>query len=56
MEEFQERLEGLGDQELQEIAVLKMQGESNAEIADRRGCTLRTVERKLALIRKIWEG
>ena len=56
VEEFQQRLQSLDDQELQEIAMLKMQGESNADIANRRGCTLRTVERKLALIRKIWEG
>jgi DNA-directed RNA polymerase specialized sigma24 family protein len=32
-----------------------MDGLSNAEIAERMGCVLRTVERKIERIRAIWE-
>jgi len=39
----------------QQIAQWKLDGYSNAEIADRLGCGLRTVERRLELIRRIWE-
>jgi DNA-directed RNA polymerase specialized sigma24 family protein len=47
-------LAGLND-ELREIAVLRLLGYLNREIADRLGCTERKVERKLALIRLQWE-
>lgn len=47
-------LERLNDQTLQEIAIFKLQGYSNQEIADRFDCGLRTVERKLSGIRLIW--
>ena len=52
-----ERLLGLlaGDG-LRDVAVLKLEGYTNAEIADRHGCAVRSVERKLALIRELWEG
>lgn len=46
----------LDDAELREIAGLKLDGYSNEEIAGRLGCTTRTVFRRLALIRDIWEG
>ena len=36
-----------GDDELRTIALLRMEGYSNEEIAERLGCGLRTVERKL---------
>jgi DNA-directed RNA polymerase specialized sigma24 family protein len=45
----------LDDPELREIATLKLDGYSNEEIADRLRCTTRTVFRRLALIRDIWE-
>ncbi len=45
----------LGDEELQTLALLKMEGYANAEIAQRQGWALRTVERKLRMIRHIWE-
>jgi DNA-directed RNA polymerase specialized sigma24 family protein len=41
--------------ELREIAILRLLGHLNREIADRLGCTERKVERKLALIRLQWE-
>jgi DNA-directed RNA polymerase specialized sigma24 family protein len=49
------RLKQLKSSELQEIVVLKMQGYTNAEIAEQQGCVIRTIERKLKLIRTIWE-
>ncbi len=39
----------------QQIAQWKLDGYSNAEIADRLRCGLRTVERRLELIRREWE-
>ena len=48
-------LEGLGDRELQALAVAKMEGRTNEEIAREMDCSIRTVERQLRLIRKKWE-
>jgi RNA polymerase sigma factor (sigma-70 family) len=48
--------EQLPDDEAREVARLKLDGHSNEEIADRLGCTLRTVTRRLALIRSIWDN
>jgi DNA-directed RNA polymerase specialized sigma24 family protein len=53
-EECQRRLEALGEPELREVALAKMEGLSNAEIAARLGVVERTVERRLGLIRKLW--
>jgi DNA-directed RNA polymerase specialized sigma24 family protein len=39
----------------QQIALLRLEGYTNAEIAARLGCALRTVERRLELIRRIWD-
>jgi DNA-directed RNA polymerase specialized sigma24 family protein len=39
----------------QQIAQWKLDGYNNAEIAERLGCGLRTVERRLELIRRVWE-
>lgn len=54
-EEFALRLESLQDATLVRIASLRMEGYGNDEIAARLGCTTRTVERKLQVIRKTWE-
>ena len=48
-------LEALDDSTLRRIAVWLLEGDSNAEIAGRLGRTIRTVERKVELIRLIWE-
>ena len=51
-------LDGLlrdGDKELRQIALDKLQGYSNAEIAARIGRSVPTVERRLRLIRGKWE-
>ncbi len=45
-------LRHLGDGQLQEIAVGKLEGFSNAELADRLQCSERTIERRLHLIRE----
>lgn len=44
------------DEELRLFAVLRLFGYRNREIAEQLGCTERKVERKLALIRLVWEG
>ena len=41
--------------ELRQFALLRLLGFRNREVADRLGCTERTVERKLKLIRLKWE-
>lgn len=48
-------LERLGDDHLRAIALWKLAGYSNEEIAAKIGKTTRTVTRKLELIRTIWE-
>jgi DNA-directed RNA polymerase specialized sigma24 family protein len=53
-EDYQELLARLDDDELRRVAVWKMEGYGNEEIAARLGCVPRTVERKLALIRTLW--
>jgi DNA-directed RNA polymerase specialized sigma24 family protein len=42
--------------ERREVAKLKMEGLTSQEIAGRRGCSLREVERQLALIRGRWRS
>lgn len=48
-------MQRLQDPELKQVALVKLDGLSNEEIAARLGCSVRTVERRLRLIRKIWE-
>src|SRR5262245_38085124 len=54
-EEYRRLLDRLGDGHLTQIAIWKMEGYTNAEIAGKRGCAEPTVERKLRLIRTTWE-
>jgi RNA polymerase sigma factor (sigma-70 family) len=54
-EQFQARLDRLNNSQ-REIALLKMEGYGNTEIAERLSCSVSTVERKLNLTRKIWES
>jgi DNA-directed RNA polymerase specialized sigma24 family protein len=50
----QKLLDDLGDVQLRSIAVWKLEGYSDGEIAGMLGCAVRTVERKLQLIRRVW--
>ena len=53
-EECQQRLDSLPDDSLRRVALLKMEGYAHEEIAAQLGCGLRTVARKLEIIRKAW--
>jgi DNA-directed RNA polymerase specialized sigma24 family protein len=55
-EECRRLLERLNDESLRAIAIWKMEGYTNAEIAAKIGRVEGTVERKLALIRDRWRG
>ena len=55
-EECRRLLGRLADAELRRIAVMKLEGYTNDEIAGRLGCVRTTVERRLRLIRAVWEG
>ncbi len=54
VDEFRDLLRRLGDDSLVSVALAKMEGYSNRQIADRLGCIEQTVERKLRSIRRIW--
>jgi DNA-directed RNA polymerase specialized sigma24 family protein len=53
-EQKQRLLNELEDPTLRQIAIWKMEDRSNAEIADLLGLCVRTVERKLRIIRSLW--
>jgi DNA-directed RNA polymerase specialized sigma24 family protein len=55
-EECQRLLSILDDGKLRQLAIWKMEGFTNAEIAAKLGKSVPTVERKLARIRKMWES
>ena len=54
--EVREMLEKLDDDLLRRLAIGKLEGYQNNELADRLGISQRAVERKLNLIRQKWEG
>jgi DNA-directed RNA polymerase specialized sigma24 family protein len=54
-DECRNLLRRLNDDSLRAVAVAKMEGQTNEEVAAALGCGVRTVERKLQLIRNIWE-
>jgi DNA-directed RNA polymerase specialized sigma24 family protein len=45
----------LPNEKVRSVAVLKLEGCTNAEVADRLGCAEATVERRLGLIRALWK-
>jgi DNA-directed RNA polymerase specialized sigma24 family protein len=53
-EECRRLLDALGDDSLRQVALSRMEGYNNDEIADQLGCARRTVARRLELIRKTW--
>jgi RNA polymerase sigma factor (sigma-70 family) len=54
-DECQRLLDLLGDPELRQIALWKVEGHTNEEIAARLDCVPRTVERKVRRIRLLWK-
>jgi DNA-directed RNA polymerase specialized sigma24 family protein len=55
-EECEKLLTMLADADLRQIAVRKMEGYTNKEIAEELDCSLVTIERRLRLIRREWDG
>jgi hypothetical protein len=55
-EEFDRLLAALDDPDLRRIAIGKLEGLTNAELAAQRQCGLRSIERKLAIIRRTWQS
>ena len=55
-EEWQGLLGRLNDETLRKVALWKGYGDTKEEIAARLDCAPRTVDRKLKLIREMWEG
>jgi len=55
-EQYEHLMAKLPNATLTEITVLRMEGYSNSEIAARLGKSERTIERKLNLVRQIWES
>jgi RNA polymerase sigma factor (sigma-70 family) len=55
-EQYRNLLDRLDDETLRRVASSKMEGYTNEEIAQELGCGLRTVERKLGVIRAVWLG
>jgi RNA polymerase sigma factor (sigma-70 family) len=53
-DECRRLLDRLGEPELQQIALWKVEGYTNEEIAARLDCVTRTVERKVSRIRLLW--
>jgi len=54
-EEFQTLLNRLTSDELRQVALWKLEGYTNEEIAQKLNVIVRTVERRLWTIRKLWE-
>jgi hypothetical protein len=53
-DEYARLLDLLGDETLRQVAVWKMEGYGNDEIAEKLACSRRTVARKLEAIRILW--
>lgn len=57
-EEFSSLMSALdeaGDPLLKQVVLARMEGRDTPDIAASVGCTRRTIERKLALVRRLWE-
>ena len=55
-EEYASLLDRLDDQRLRQIAILRVEGYTVPEIAEKFGIGTRAIERKLHIIRSIWSG
>ena len=56
MSENVSRLFAMLDPVQKQVAQGKLEGRRNAEIARQLGCSERTVERKLQVIRRVWDA
>ena len=56
VDECRRLLDLLPDATLRSVALWKLEGYSNGEIARRLGCVEKTVERKIRAIRDVWSG
>ena len=54
LEECERLLSILPSEDLKRLAVLKVDGYTNEELAEILNCTRRSVQRRLQLIREIW--
>jgi RNA polymerase sigma factor (sigma-70 family) len=55
-EAMERRLASLADPELRQIALWRIEGFTNREIADQLDCTERSIERKLERLRSKWSS
>jgi DNA-directed RNA polymerase specialized sigma24 family protein len=55
-DEYRRLFDDLRDESLRDVARLRLEGHTGAEIAQRMGCNRRTVTRKLEVIRQTWES
>lgn len=55
-DELRFRLQQLPDDEFRQLALLKLEGYTNSEIAERLGTYQRKIERRLEITRAIWSG
>jgi len=55
-DDYQRLLDILGDDRLRQVAVWKIEGYNNGEIAEKLACSRRTVARKIDTIRTLWLG
>jgi RNA polymerase sigma factor (sigma-70 family) len=55
-ETLRDLLACLPTESVRDLVLKKMEGCTNDEVAEQLGCSLRTVERRLKLIRDLWEG
>jgi DNA-directed RNA polymerase specialized sigma24 family protein len=53
-DQYRRLRDGLGDDSLRQVLDLRLEGYSREEIAGRLGCAVRTVTRKLDVIRETW--
>jgi DNA-directed RNA polymerase specialized sigma24 family protein len=55
-EECRRLFDALPDESLRRVALLKLEGYTDQEVAERLGCGLSTVERRLRTIRGVWNA
>lgn len=56
VETFELLFDRLDDPVLQQVVILRMEGHTDSEIAERLSCSRRTVQRRLEVIRRHWDA